>query len=223
MHAEQAPDPRRMRGFIAVTALLGWSGLTIQMYLILGIRWTAEASLLGGLVSFFSFFTVLTNTLVAVVLTYELNTRASKGRDFFLQPWVSSGIAVSIMVVGLAYNLLLRHLWQPQGWQFLADELLHDVMPILFLLYWWLCVPKGALRLKHIGLWVLYPLVYFIYALLRGHSLGVYQYPFIDVARLGYPQAFINASGILAGFVLISLVLVGLDRWLGRRSSADRE
>ena len=222
MHAEQAHDPRRVRGFIAVAALLGWSGLTIQMYLILGMRWTAEASLLGGLVSFFSFFTVLTNTLVAVVLTYELNTRASKGRDFFLQPWVSSGIAVSIMVVGLAYNLLLRHLWQPQGWQFLADELLHDVMPILFLLYWWLCVPKGALRLKHIGLWVLYPLVYFTYALLRGHSLGVYQYPFIDVARLGYPQVLINAGGIWVGFVLVSVVVVGIDRWLGRRSSADR-
>jgi hypothetical protein len=223
MHAEQAHDPRRMRGFIAVAALLGWSGLTIQMYLILGMRWTAEASLLGGLVSFFSFFTVLTNTLAAVVLTYELNSRASKGRDFFLQPWVSSGIAVSIAVVGLAYSLLLRHLWQPQGWQFLADELLHDVMPVLFLLYWWLCVPKGALRLKHIGIWVLYPLVYFTYALLRGHSLGVYQYPFIDVARLGYPQVFINAGGILVGFVLVSLVVVGLDRWLGRRSSADRE
>ncbi|MFW0755758.1 Pr6Pr family membrane protein [Pseudomonas sp. H11T01] len=216
MHAEQAPYSDRMRAFIAVAALLGWSGLTIQMYLILGMRWAVEASLLGGLVSFFSFFTVLTNTLVAVVLTYELNTRASKGRDFFLQPWVSSGIAVSITVVCLAYSLLLRHLWQPQGWQFLADELLHDVMPVLFLLYWWLCVPKGMLRLKHIGLWVIYPLVYFAYALLRGHSLGQYQYPFIDVARLGYPQVFINASGILMGFVLVSLVLVGLDRWLGR-------
>jgi hypothetical protein len=219
MHAERAHDPRRMRGFIAVAALLGWSGLTIQMYLILGMRWTAEASLLGGLVSFFSFFTVLTNMLVAVVLTYELNTRASKDRDFFLQPWVSSGIAVSVTVVGLTYSLLLRHLWQPQGWQFLADELLHDVMPVLFLLYWWLCVPKGALRQKHIGIWVLYPLVYFTYALLRGHSLGVYQYPFIDVSRLGYPQVFINAGGILAGFVLVSLVVVGLDRWRGRRSS----
>ena len=25
----------------------------------------------------------------------------------------------------------------------LADELLHDVMPLLFLVYWWCCVPKG--------------------------------------------------------------------------------
>jgi hypothetical protein len=201
-----------MRGLIALAAVSGWSGLAIQQYLILYFRWTSEASLLGGLVSFFSFFTILTNTLVAVVLTYALSARGSRAREFFLQPWVSSGIAVSIAVVGLAYNLLLRHLWQPQGWQFLADEL----MPVLFLLYWWLCVPKGALRLKHIGLWVIYPLVYFAYALMRGHSLGLYQYPFIDVSRLGYPQVFINAGGILMGFVLVSLVVVGLDRWRGR-------
>jgi hypothetical protein len=219
MRAEQARYSQRMRVVIAVAALLGWSGLTIQMYLILGMRWAVEASLLGGLMSFFSFFTVLTNTLVAVVLTYELNTRASKGRDFFLQPCVSSGIAASIALVNLAYNLLLRHLWQPQGWQFLADELLHDVMPLLFLLYWWWCVPKGALRLKHIAFWAIYPLVYFAYALLRGHSLGLYPYPFIDVARLGYPQVFLNAGGIWVGFVLVSWVLVGLDRWRGR---ADR-
>lgn len=153
--------------------------MSIQLYLILYGRWSIEASLLGGLVSFFSFFTVLSNTLVAVVLTYELNPRPSKGRDFFLQPWVSSGIAASITLVGLAYSLLLRHLWQPQGWQFLADELLHDLMPLLFLGYWWLCVPKGTLRFRHIALWVIYPLLYFGYALFRGHSLGQYQYPFL--------------------------------------------
>ncbi|VVO00105.1 Pr6Pr family membrane protein [Pseudomonas fluorescens] len=221
MHAEQATYSRTMRSFIATAAVLGWAGLSIQLYLILYGRWSVEASLLGGLVSFFSFFTVLSNTLVAVVLTYELNPQVSKARDFFLQPWVSSGIAASITLVGLAYSLLLRHLWHPQGWQFLADELLHDVMPLLFFGYWWLCVPKGTLRLRHIALWVIYPLVYFAYALMRGQSLGQYPYPFIDVARLGYPQVFINAAGILVGLVLISLVVVGVDRWRGRRSSAD--
>lgn len=221
MHNGQPQPSRRMRGFIALAAVSGWSGLAIQQYLILYSRWMSEASLLGGLVNFFSFFTVFTNTLVAVVLTYALSMQTSRARDFFLQPWVSSGVAVSIAVVGLGYSVLLRHLWHPQGWQFLADELLHDVMPVLFLLYWWWCVPKGMLRLKHIGLWVIYPLVYFAYALMRGESLGLYQYPFIDVARLGYPQVFINAGGILMGFVLVSLVVVGLDRWLEKRSSAD--
>ena len=205
------------RQCIRLAAVLGWLGLSIQLYLVFYGRWSVEASLLGGLVSYFSYFTVLTNTLVAAVLTSAATTRESRGRTFLLQPWVSSGIAVSISVVGLAYSLLLRHLWNPQGWQLIADELLHDVMPLLFVLYWWRCVPKGHLRLGHIGLWAIYPLLYFAYVLLRGRSLGIYPYPFVDVEKLGYPQVFLNASGILLGFVVVALVVLGLDRWRGSR------
>ena len=206
-----------MKRFVAAAALAGWVGLAIQQYLIFYSRWSSGASLLGGLINFFSFFTVLTNTLVVVVLSYALVDRESAAKRFFLGPAVSSGVAASIVVVSLAYNLLLRHLWQPEGFQFIADELLHDVMPVLFSIYWWRYVPKGTLRLKHLGVWVLYPLVYFAYVLLRGHLLGQYQYPFIDVDTLGYPQVFVNAGGILAGFVLIALAVVGLDSVLKTR------
>ncbi|MCK1784038.1 Pr6Pr family membrane protein [Pseudomonas sp. TNT11] len=205
-----------MKRCVAVAALAGWVGLAVQQYLIFYSRWSTGASLLGGLVNFFSFFTVLTNTLVVVVLSYAVVHRDSAAKRFFLAPSVSSAIAVSIVLVSLAYNLLLRHLWQPEGFQFIADELLHDVMPLLFVVYWWRYVPKGALRFKHIGLWVLYPLVYFAYVLLRGDLLGQYQYPFIDVGTLGYPQVFVNAGGILTGFVLIALAVVGLDKLLKR-------
>ncbi|MGE6444418.1 Pr6Pr family membrane protein [Pseudomonas bubulae] len=198
-------------------AILGWSGLAIQLELVLFARWQSGASVVGGLVSYFSFFTILSNTLAASVLTYAADSRPSKGRSFFLQPWVSSGIAVSIIVVGVAYSLLLRQLWQPQGVQWLANEILHDVMPVLFTLYWWFCVPKGLLRVSHIGLWMLYPLLYFAYILLRGHLLGVYPYPFVDVEKLGYWQTFINAGGILAGFVAVALGVVAVDRLRGRK------
>lgn len=208
----------RRRRLITGLAVLGWAGLAIQLYLILFARLSIGASLLGGLVSFFSYFTILTNTLVATVLTCAVTERESAARRWFLQPWVSSGIAVSIAVVGLAYSILLRHLWHPEGWQFVADELLHDVMPLLFLGYWWCCVPKGTLRLRHLPLWLIYPLVYFIYALLRGHLLGAYAYPFIDVAVLGYPQVLANAGGILVGFVLVGLLIIGLDRRKTARS-----
>lgn len=207
-----------MKRFVAAAALAGWVGLAIQQYLIFYSRWSTGASLLGGLINFFSFFTVLTNTLAVVVLSYALVKRDSPARRFFLAPGISSGIAVSIVVVGLAYSLLLRHLWQPEGFQFIADELLHDVMPVLFVIYWWRYVPKGHLRLAHIAGWVMYPLVYFAYVLLRGDLLGQYQYPFIDVGTLGYPQVFVNAGGILAGFVLIAWAVVGLDRLIKPRT-----
>lgn len=210
------------RRFIAVAAILGWAGLSIQLYLILYSRWSIEASLVGGLMSFFSFFTVLSNTLAATVFTCEWTSRPSALRRWFLQPWVAGAVAVSMAVVGLTYSVLLRHLWHPEGWQLVADELLHDVMPLLFLGYWWWCVPKGALRLRHIGLWVIYPLLYFGYSLLRGHELAVYPYPFIDVDKLGYPQVFLNAAGLLAVFVLISLAVIGLDRRIYSSSLSSR-
>ena len=219
MEIDRGPRLTLRQRFVSVTALLAWSGLSIQLYLILLGRWELGASLLGGLVSFFSFFTVLTNLWVAVVLTWELTPRPTPARRWFLQPSVRSGVAVSIALVSLAYNLLLRHLWQPEGWQFVADELLHDVVPLLYIAYWWRWVPKGSLRLGHIGLWMIYPLVYFAYVLLRGDLLAAYPYPFIDVANLGYPQVFINAGGILAGFVGIALGVVGLGRWTGLKET----
>ncbi|MCD5995123.1 Pr6Pr family membrane protein [Pseudomonas sp. CDFA 602] len=217
MYSSPSRPAQGQRYFTLVAACLGWSGLVIQLYLIFIGRYADHASLLGGLVRFFSFFTVLTNTLVVVALTCALNERQSAGHRFFRHPVVCSGIAASIALVGIAYNVLLRHLWQPQGWQWVADELLHDVMPLAFLLYWWLYVPKGTLRLGHLGLWMLYPIAYFAYILLRGDVIGDYMYPFIDVGTIGYPKAFINALGVLAGFLMIALVLLGIDKWAARR------
>ncbi|MBS3186683.1 MULTISPECIES: Pr6Pr family membrane protein [unclassified Pseudomonas] len=204
------------RPWLTSMALLGWFGLAVQVYLVLLARWQEQASLIGGLINVFGYFTVLTNTLVATVLSYAAFGRESAAKRFFLSPSVSSAVAASIVLVALAYSVMLRHLWQPEGWQWLADELLHDVMPLLFALYWWFEVPKGSLRFRHLMVWALYPAVYFAYALWRGREIGAYAYPFIDVASLGYGQVMLNALGVLAGFWGIGLVLLGLDRWRGR-------
>ncbi|WP_434547947.1 Pr6Pr family membrane protein [Pseudomonas qingdaonensis] len=202
---------------IGLLAGLGWAALTIQLYLVLLARWQDQASLLGGLVNLFGYFTVLSNTLVATVLTQAAFGRESAARRWWLSPWVSSGVAVSIVFVALAYSLLLRHLWQPQGWQWLADELLHDVMPAAYALYWWWCVPKGQLCFTHLLGWLVYPLGYFAYVLARGHGIGFYPYPFVDVASLGYAQVLLNALAMLGGFILVGVLLILLDRWQGRR------
>ncbi|WP_412460576.1 Pr6Pr family membrane protein [Pseudomonas sp. SC11] len=205
------------RPWLSVAAWLGWTGLAVQLYLVLWSRWQEQASLIGGLINLFGFFTVLSNTLVATVLSYAAFGRESPARRWFLRPAVSAGVLVSIVLVALAYSLLLRNLWHPQGWQRLADELLHDVMPGVFALYWCLAVPKGHLRLWHLGAWTLYPLLYFLFILWRGHEIGVYPYPFVDVASLGYAQVMLNASGVLAGFWAIGLALLGVDRLWSRR------
>lgn len=75
-----------MKRGVTAAALAGWVGLAIQQYLIFYSRWSTGASLLGGLVNFFSFFTVLTNTLVVVVLSYAVVDRDSAAKRFSWRP-----------------------------------------------------------------------------------------------------------------------------------------
>ncbi|MFH7422993.1 Pr6Pr family membrane protein, partial [Pseudomonas syringae pv. tagetis] len=76
-----------------------------------------------------------------------LTRSQSAGHSFFSHPGVCSCIDVSISLVGIAYNLLLRNLWHPQGWQWVDDEMLHHIMPQAFMLDCWLYVAKDSLLL----------------------------------------------------------------------------
>lgn len=212
LHRQTLGTARGQRRYASLAALLGWFALAVQLYLILWGRWVDQASLLGGLVRFLSFFTVLTNALVAVALTCAMTPGQSAGHRFFRSPVVCAGITTSILLVSIAYNLLLRHLWSPEGWQWLADELLHDVMPLLFLGYWWLYVRNGVLGIRHVLAWTLYPILYFAWLLLRGSIFGDYLYPFLDIGTLGVEKALVNAFGVLAGFVGIGLVVWMIDK-----------
>lgn len=95
-----------LRLWTGAAACLGWFALAVQMYLVLWSRWQEQASLLGGLVNFFGFFTVLSNILVATVFTYSAFGRESAARRFWLSPAVGGGVLASILFVAIAYSLL---------------------------------------------------------------------------------------------------------------------
>jgi hypothetical protein len=77
--------------------------------------------------------------------------------------------------------------------QRLVDELLHSVIPILVILFWYLYEPKKSLKYNLSIKWLSYPLIYFIYILLRGNQSGFYPYPFVDVSVLGFAAVIQNA------------------------------
>ena len=207
----------RTRAFSTTAALFGWFALTLQLILTIQLAVDNGRSVPAALWQWIGYFTITTNVLVALALTASaLGQRGAKSK-FFGRPDVHSMIAMSIVIVSFIYNLLLRQLWHPRGWQLLADVLMHDVMPLLFLLHWWLVIPKASLRWRQVGAWQVYPAAYFLYALARGALNGWYPYPFLDVPTLGYGQVLINALVILLAFVAVGLVLVALARQQTRR------
>jgi len=201
---------------MTVAAMLGWIALILQFYVTISYSLSKGMSFIGGVVAYFSYFTILTNLIVAVSYTFQLLKPGSGLGRFFSSPKVKTAIAVYITFVGLGYSLLLRHLWKPQGISWVADELLHDVTPVLYVIYWLMAVPKGILNWKDIPSWLIYPAVYFVYALIKGLITGVYPYPFIDLDELGVQGLLINLIMLIIGFSVMGFIYVAINKALGK-------
>jgi hypothetical protein len=200
--------------YLLLIAAIAWCALILQTGLVIKAVMADGQSPLVGIVNTFSYFTVLTNFLVATVCTASLLRDRS---DIFLtRPSTHSAVAVYIFVVGLIYSLLLRSLWSPTGLNAVADIALHDVVPILYTLYWIFFVRKGTLRWSQPLSWLIYPLLYVVYCLVRGARIGFYPYHFVDPILLGYPKALTNTAFLLIGFWLLGLLAVAIDHIVGR-------
>jgi hypothetical protein len=163
-------------------------------------------------VRFFSYFTILTNSLVAVYFSY-LAYKRYKHHTFSPQDFgILTAITVYITIVGLVYQVLLRHTWSPAGLQKLVDEMLHSVNPVLVVIYWFMNKNGSVLNYKQLGSWLIYPLVYLVYVLIRGHFSGFYPYPFLDVTNLGYQNVVINSIGMTLFFVSVSALFVRITK-----------
>ena len=211
--------PNRHRPFAAIAAVIGWLALGLQLLLTIRLTMANGQGALAGVWIYLGYFTVLTNLAAALALTAAASGRRGGLGKFFARPDVHTAIAMSIIVVAAVYHLLLQQLWQPQGWQIVGDDALHTLMPLLFVLYWWLAVPKVTLRGRQVFAWQVYPACYFVYALARGALNGWYPYPFLDVGALGYLRVLGDALGVLLVFIVVGLLLVTLGRWQVRRSA----
>src|SRR5580692_8037490 len=203
---------RKNRSFALSLAGLAGLSIILQGWLSLQLAMHNGRSIGAGLATFFSYFTVLTNTSIFISLTLSLVGPESPAGKWCARPGVVAGIAANIAFVGLGYHFLLRNAWNPQGAQLLADLLLHYVIPALYVLYWWSDAAKAVLRWTHPLLWSIYPAAYLVYSLVRGYFVGSYPYPFIDAAHIGYARTMLNALGLLIVFIALGLLLVALGR-----------
>ncbi|MFN8253325.1 MAG: Pr6Pr family membrane protein [Ferruginibacter sp.] len=200
----------------AIVAIIGWAALILQLYLILVNR---TASIPETLFRYFGFFTILTNLLVAVSLTVVCRKGITANGHYLTRPKTLTATAVYITVVGLIYNLILRFQWAPEGLAKLVDELLHSVVPVLFIFFWLKFVPKQSIQWKNILPWLVYPLLYLGYTLLRGIFVNWYPYPFINVAAIGYSKALLNSGMVTVVFVVICSIFIGIAK-LAHKPSA---
>jgi hypothetical protein len=212
-------QPAKATAFMIFIALIAWLALGLQLYILIRNAEINGLTRLQATGRFFGYFTILTNLLVAVCFSSILLKPDSSMGRFFSRPSTIAAIALYIFIVGLVYNTILRFIWEPTGLQKWVDEALHVVVPLLFMLYWLLIVPKGFLKWFYPFRWLIYPAIYLVYALLRGALSGFYAYPFINVKELGYNRVLLNSGGLILVFIITGFLFVGIDKLLSRSSN----
>ncbi|WFP60693.1 Pr6Pr family membrane protein [Mesorhizobium sp. WSM4904] len=206
-----------MGRFLQIAGLvIGLIALILQFAITIPASMAAGRSLLGSIVFYFSFFTILTNIAAVMVHASLLSPTGYAWFPAFAGRRIRTGVAVAITLVFIVYTTVLARLWAPEGLFFLCDVLLHYVAPLVFVLWWLIAGADGSTRWRDISWWVIYPLAYLAYALIRAPFAGEVPYPFLDVAKNGAVSVAVSALTITALFLGLSLLAVLADHGIGR-------
>ncbi|MEV4611175.1 Pr6Pr family membrane protein [Kitasatospora sp. NPDC049258] len=168
------------------------------------------------LTNFFSYFTNLSNIggLLVLLTGGVLGLRGRPG----VPDEIRGAIVLYMTITGLVYGLLLSgySLGLLLPW---VNDIVHRVMPVVYLADWLLMPPAARLGRTTVLKWLVFPLVYLAYTLLRGPLVDWYPYPFVD-PRLpgGYGRVAGACTLLLALFVAVAAALV----WLGNRFGTPR-
>ncbi|MEY4608150.1 MAG: hypothetical protein RL625_367 [Gemmatimonadota bacterium] len=207
-----------------LTAALAWAALGLQI----GLNLTSGVDPFGNprtawmsMVDLFGYFTILTNLLVALVITVPAVAPQSAAAGFFRDLRTTWTAAAGIVVVGIAYHVLLSAQYNPTGLAAWTDLAFHYVVPTLFAVYWVTTTELASPRfLPRVGVLSLYPFAYFVYVIGRGEILGTYPYFFVDVRTLGLLGALRNALGVLVFYLFVAWVLALIAGWATRRRAS---
>jgi hypothetical protein len=202
-------------------AVLGWTALVLQAWISVTRHISLGNGAAYGVMMYTGYFTILTNMLCAAVATaVALGARARPALQVLRRPAFITAAAVSILLVGVIYHLLLRAIHHPVGLEYACNIALHYLVPPLFVLLWWLVVPRGILQWRDAAVAFAFPAAYAVYVFARGEMAGVYPYPFFDVLKIGYGAALRNAAGLSVAFIIVGFGFVALKRSAPRRDAA---
>jgi len=186
---------------------LGWFAITTQFVLIIQNR---QTDILETVIRFFSFFTILTNILVALLFTFKVFFLPDNNFTIFNKKGVLTALTTFILIVGLVYQFILRGIWEPKGMQLIVDELLHTIIPLYTLVYWIFFSTKERIKFSDVAIGLYYPLGYLIFVLVRGRFSNYYPYPFLNIPEIGVGKVLINGILILFLIIVIMAILVSI-------------
>lgn len=193
-------------------AAFAWITLALQYYVVLISG--EHVNFAAASLYFFGFFTILTNIIVGLAFTAPLFKQSNTVHLFFERPTVRAAIALYISFVAIIYHVLLAGDHSPSGLGHFTNIGLHTLIPILYVIDWLVFARKHPLLYANIPYWVIYPLIYGLFNIVRGLLTGFYPYPFVDVSQLGAGGVAINMLGFTVLYAAGAALFIAIGNQL---------
>jgi hypothetical protein len=167
-------------------------------------------------VNFFSYFTNLSNIFAAIVLLIGAVFLVQGRIPTASQEVIRGASVVAMAIVGVVFSLLLRNedLGTLVPW---VNFVLHYLMPVVVIVDWLVQPPKTPIGARQIAYWLMYPLLFLVYTLIRGPQAKFYPYPFLNPAKVGgYGGVALYSLAIFVLFLIFGGILAFLANRLPR-------
>jgi len=165
------------------------------------LLYSSQYALSFSFVNFFSFFTILSNVFVSIVFVVSAWYLAQGRRPSPADDVLRGASVLYMAITGVVYSLLLSGIDVDLSLSWVNLQL-HYIMPIVVVLDWLYQPQLSKLNVKRIIPWLLFPLIYLVYTLVRGPIANWYPYPFLDPAQAGgYAGVALYCVGILGGYL----------------------
>ena len=171
------------------------------------------AGFLGREIDHFSYFTVWSNILAAVIMTM---LAINPDRSSSLFRVLRLDALVMMIVTGIVYNVLLNT-GSHEGWDFWSNGIAHTWGPILTVLVFVIAGPRGWISTSAIFAALILPILWLGYALIRGSVIGAYPYDFLDVNANGMASVLAFVAQIIVFAIILGYLLMLVD-WLMRKA-----
>lgn len=177
-----------------------------------------------------TYYTLLSNILVAVFMGYLLWKMAKK--DVIMLESVAvtrlkAGVTMAITLTFLVYMILLAPIASPEDFYSVKNFTLHYIAPIMMLVDWLIFDRRGIYQKKDPFLWTIVPLIYMVFALVKGvifkvpipnQSESPFPYFFLNVNKIGWNGFLIYAVGIFIIYVILGYVVYAVKMFRSKKN-----